>query len=137
MARVLCAFLCDDELVRPCNRVTSWPEEPSVRRGGEPLFAWFNRFSVSRSRASRASSSCVCEVTACFLYEVSACSGGRVRVVLLVDGLVERVEVAVQLEQAVELGHEVDGYRPMLASERNYTGAGRSYDCGRLLGFQP
>ena len=68
--------------------------------------------------------------------------------VLLVDVLVEHVDTAVEAEQVVELGHEVEGDGPGRRRVSG-TGSGRghwkghskghsqgTYDWGRLLGFQ-
>ena len=81
----------------------------SLRRGGEDR-ACFRRSSVSRSLASRASSSWAWVETACFLAESA---GARARLVglhaLLVHLLVQDVDAAVEPEQVVELRHEVAG----------------------------
>jgi hypothetical protein len=100
----------------------------SFRRGGEEPLACFSRSSAARSRASRASSSCVCVVTACFLGGSARCSmhDRRAGRLLLVHVLVEGVEVAVELEQAVELRHEVLRDGPARKSDRgSYASAGR------------
>lgn len=78
--------------------------------GGELPVAWFRRSSASRNLLCKASSSCACVLTACFLEgcqrEYSATVGKNS---LLVDGLVQVVEATVEVEQCVELVHEVAG----------------------------
>jgi hypothetical protein len=70
------AVLCTKGLVGAWMRALSWSGKTpsrglrrwlSFRRGGESFFACLSRSSAARSLASRASSSCVCVVTACFL----------------------------------------------------------------------
>jgi hypothetical protein len=82
----------------------------SLRLGGESPVAWLRRSSASRSRLCRASSSCACVLTACFL------AGCQLRLFrtecqdrLLVHGLIQCVEAAVEIEEGIELGHEVAG----------------------------
>jgi hypothetical protein len=77
------------------------------------VLACFSRSSVARSLASRASSSWVCVETACFLAPGSARAlagfegDSRAEALLFVEVFVETVEVSVQLEEVVELRHEV------------------------------
>lgn len=111
------AFRCASGLAGPLTRALSWVGKTpsrglrrllSLRRGGELVFACFSLSSASRSLRSRASSSWVCVETACFLCRVRSRAGyGRHRDILLVNVLVKIIEVAVELEQTVELGHEV------------------------------
>lgn len=57
------------------------------------------------------------------------------------DRLVEGVEIAVELEEVVELGHELEGNRAVrghrLEGNGHYSSGGRAHDCGRFFGFQP
>lgn len=80
--------------------------------GGELPFAWLRRSSAARSLASRASSSLVWVLTAAFLGggQWAASDGEREEGLLFVHCPVEVLDAAVQLEQAVELGHEVARY---------------------------
>jgi hypothetical protein len=116
------AVFCARGLAAP-NRAVSCSENVPWRgvlvwlsflRGGElPSFAWLSRSSVARSLASRASSSCVCVVTACFLFPVSRALAHREDGdILLKDSLVQHIKTSVQLEQTVELRHEGLGYCP-------------------------
>lgn len=102
----------------------------SLRLGGELPVAWLRRSSASRSLLCRASSSCACVFTACFLERASA--GARVETVgknvLLVDGLVQVVEAAVEIEQGVELVHEVTGNGAAAVRRHGSDASGRSYD---------
>jgi hypothetical protein len=102
-------------------------------RGGELPFAWFSRSSASRSLFWSASSSCACVVTACFLdssqhaYTGEGSSGRQG--VLFVDGLVEGLEVGVEVEESIELGHEVAGQgAASVRTRRGGHASGRSYD---------
>ena len=54
-------------LAAPCDRAASCSRWVSFLAGGELLFAWLRRSSAALSLASRASSSLVWVVTACFL----------------------------------------------------------------------
>lgn len=82
----------------------------SFRRDGELPFAWFSRSSASRSLFCNASSSCACVVTACFLACYQLESGTEnLKDALLVYSLIQCLETAVEVEQRVELVHEVAG----------------------------
>jgi len=82
----------------------------SLRRGGE-LRACFRRSSVSRSFASRASSSWAWVETACFLGGSAGARSWLLGVrALLVHRLVQDVDAAVESEQVVELEQEVAGH---------------------------
>lgn len=110
------AVFCARGLAAPCSRAWSWSGRRwlSLFAGGELLFAWFRRSSAARSLASRASSSLVWVVTASFLRgSQSALQGGegaRGKGLLFKHSLVEVLNAAVQVEQAVELRHEVARY---------------------------
>ena len=82
-----------------------WARGLSRFAGGELLFAWFRRSSAALSLASRASSSLVWVVTACFLRacQPAPSSGQDGESVLLKDSLIQVLETAVQVEEAVEL----------------------------------
>lgn len=85
----------------------------SVLEGGELPLAWLRRSSVARSLASRASSSLAWVLTAAFLgggqcaVDGSGRVGGAWEGVLFMDCPVEVFDAAVQLEETVELRHEV------------------------------
>ena len=92
-------------LAAPCDRAASCSRWVSFLAGGELLFAWLRRSSAALSLASRASSSLVCVVTACFLRacQPAPSSGQDGESVLLKDSLIQVLETAVQVEEAVEL----------------------------------
>jgi hypothetical protein len=130
---IVCVF-CAKGLVAPCDRDLSCSRWSSFLAGGELLFAWFRRSSAALSLASSASSSLVCVLTACFL---RACQSGPRRgeygrSLLFEHRLVQVLQPAVEVEQAVEFRHEVARYRPTARGQSqtggSYASAGRAHD---------